>query len=1172
MQSKALAIGFYLTLSGSTTFLCPVQAQVNSYTNTAGGKWETPANWSLDLSPTNTQSIFITNAANKTVTIDSTTSSNFPSTMTVNSLTLSGSGVVNTLLLTNTGPTPPLQVLNALTIGSGGALLVSNSALVVDNVVGPASGNPNLVIGNNGQGSLTMNSGAIVTDDQIILGNFGGSTGTLTVNGNSVIESAGIFQGSGSAIVWINGGQIDSEIILGNLENSTEIAQLTISNGFVAGTISQEGGTLSIQGGSVSGQVSTLDTFLAFGSGRIETATFQYFENTDFDIGDGNHPATLELIENGSASASGGMIVVSNAFLTGCGTVDAAFVVNFGTITNDCQGGTLTFDCAVTNNARIVATNGATLVFNGPVINNGLINTLGGSVQFNSTITNSGSLLIAGTVSILPETVDFSYIPTGTIGQASFLVTNVGAMTVTGHVQSVVDPFAIVSGGGPFSLPPNNSMNVVVSFSPSSAGGSQENLLVDANGDIFATLLIGVGSVPPVADFDTETSTSGPAPLDVFFADTSTGTITNWFWSFGDGSSTNIDYGTNSFRFVLHTYVAPGTYPVSLIASGPLGVSTNIQAGLIDVTNGTANSYISSVSGKWEDGPNWSLGTPPNSTQSAISIANPVTKTVTIDGATSGGSPATMTISNLEISGSLAPILNTLLATNTLFLSNAGTNTPLNIIGNLSLDDQGAQLVVSNSSLQVGSGFQVGGTVTIQSGGVVMGTAPNIGVDGFHSPGAIWVVGGSLVVTGGTINVGGIAGIDTPDGQLTLSNGTVEAGGVSIPEGGLGASGTLTVAGGTMTLSGGLGVALTRSAIGAIFVTGGQLIVTNGDISLGVGGGSGTMMVSNATVQGQGMRMADFGDTFGASGFLEIDEAGTVSLSSNLTMVGQFHAEILLTGGQLVVTNAEPAGHVNIGLGGLEGATASVTVSNNATLMARSIFVGSQIATNFGVVGTLTVAGGTVQILAGTNGLVVGSGAGVTGSVEVNSGHLLFGNAPLVLGNAGSGSLTVSNGGMAVVGQALIGTVTNSFGSLAMSGGQMMVNSNMTVGSASSSTGTVAVMGGQLTATNGVIGVGNDGTSTNGVGMGSMLVSNAMVLANTMLLGSSTGGHGDLTILSNGLVSLIGSNALLVPNDVTIQGGELDIFNGTFGLWQRPCGYRDDRRRNGELHRGECRR
>lgn len=82
--------------------------------------------------------------------------------------------------------------------------------------------------------------------------------------------------------------------------------------------------------------------------------------------------------------------------------------------------------------------------------------------------------------------------------------------------------------------------------------------------------------MPPVADF-IGSPTTGTAPLAVTFDDNSTGSISNWFWDFGDSNTTNVT--TNA---VVHTYAA-GTYGVTLIASGPGGASTNTKAAYITV-------------------------------------------------------------------------------------------------------------------------------------------------------------------------------------------------------------------------------------------------------------------------------------------------------------------------------------------------------------------------------------------------------------------------------------------------------------------------------------------------------------------------------------------------------------------------------------------------------------
>ena len=81
--------------------------------------------------------------------------------------------------------------------------------------------------------------------------------------------------------------------------------------------------------------------------------------------------------------------------------------------------------------------------------------------------------------------------------------------------------------------------------------------------------------VTNVASF-TASPTNGVAPLTVTFTDTSTGSITNRFWNFGDGSTTNFTALTSP----THTYTA-GTYNVTLIVSGSGISSTNTKPNYI---------------------------------------------------------------------------------------------------------------------------------------------------------------------------------------------------------------------------------------------------------------------------------------------------------------------------------------------------------------------------------------------------------------------------------------------------------------------------------------------------------------------------------------------------------------------------------------------------------------
>lgn len=70
---------------------------------------------------------------------------------------------------------------------------------------------------------------------------------------------------------------------------------------------------------------------------------------------------------------------------------------------------------------------------------------------------------------------------------------------------------------------------------------------------------LGLGGVPPpppVAGFQID-ATAGPTPLDVRFADGSSGAPTSWWWSFGDGTG-------SSARSPTHRYASAGTYTVTL--------------------------------------------------------------------------------------------------------------------------------------------------------------------------------------------------------------------------------------------------------------------------------------------------------------------------------------------------------------------------------------------------------------------------------------------------------------------------------------------------------------------------------------------------------------------------------------------------------------------------------
>lgn len=73
---------------------------------------------------------------------------------------------------------------------------------------------------------------------------------------------------------------------------------------------------------------------------------------------------------------------------------------------------------------------------------------------------------------------------------------------------------------------------------------------------------------PPIAGF---TFSQASTSLKVTFTSTSTGRITSYRWTFGDGT-------TSVRENPVRTYAAPGTYSVKLVVTGPGGTSTRTRS------------------------------------------------------------------------------------------------------------------------------------------------------------------------------------------------------------------------------------------------------------------------------------------------------------------------------------------------------------------------------------------------------------------------------------------------------------------------------------------------------------------------------------------------------------------------------------------------------------------
>lgn len=104
----------------------------------------------------------------------------------------------------------------------------------------------------------------------------------------------------------------------------------------------------------------------------------------------------------------------------------------------------------------------------------------------------------------------------------------------------------------------------------------------NGNTDIY---MVTLGLEIPNADFSAS-PISGNTPLTVAFTDKSSGSPTEWKWSFGDGSALVTKYNPT------YTYTKPGTYTVKETVSNAAGKDTEIKTNYITVKNPTASAPV----------------------------------------------------------------------------------------------------------------------------------------------------------------------------------------------------------------------------------------------------------------------------------------------------------------------------------------------------------------------------------------------------------------------------------------------------------------------------------------------------------------------------------------------------------------------------------------------------
>ena len=481
---------------------------------------------------------------------------------------------------------------------------------------------------------------------------------------------------------------------------------------------------------------------------------------------------------------------------------------------------------------------------------NSVVFTSNGGVSTNA-VTGAG--LMPANLLVTPGSLNFGTVATGTTAQTSFVVTNSGGALLSG--TAVAGGAFAISSGSPYNVPGLGTTNVIINFTPMSVGSFTANVVFASNGGNSTNAVTGTGAAYSSALFGAS-PTSGAVPLSVTFTDNSTGTITNRFWDFGDGGTSNLILTT-----VAHTYSAIGTYTVRLVVSGPLGDNTNTQVNLIVAVN-PPQLLVTPASQNFGT---VVVGQTSNRFFSVIDTGGlALTGSATVAGvpySITAGSPFAVAPGQTQnVTVAFAPIAAGTFSTNLIVASNGGAST--NALTGVAVTP--AQLAVSPLSWNFGA-VTTGGvsytsfTATNSGGAPLSGTASvglpfavvtngSFSVAGFASTNVVvqfapattgtWTSNVVFTSTGGS-STNAVSGIGLTPGSIAVTPATLNFGALG--------TGTTAQASFVVTNSGGIAV-----SNGTAIVSGGPFSIVSGAAFSVSGLGSTNVVVQFAPVSAGG--------------------------------------------------------------------------------------------------------------------------------------------------------------------------------------------------------------------------------------------------------------------------------------------------------------------------------
>jgi hypothetical protein len=444
-----IAVILTLLLAG----VVPLQAQLNEYNdwvNTNGGKWEVGSNWSQGTPPgTNDAYDNIFTGTAITITIDATTSGNFPNTMTANYVLVDSSAVM--LELNNAGTTVPLHLLQDLEItgDNNSEVIVTNSALQVDGmlIVGDDSGEAAsfeldsgwaqigaISLGHGGYGFLNLNGGTLTVSGSMTLGLAPTDGGSLQMFGGTLIATNdSIDVGShGYAGFAMYGGSVQAQAF-----------QIGAPAAGAQGQLFVEGGTALVSSNILVG-----NNIVTNPCSVIVSSNSYYGTSGTLIVTNAAGTAYIDVVQNGSLTLNGGVLIVDNLILTNGGTftnesgtfelVPPLNIDNGGSVV--LAGSTNDFDGGVQLGSTTGGTGSLTLQSNSVMNVNSNLVIVSSSLTSTSSVTlNGGSLIMSNGI-----------VQVGPAGNGQFLITggnHVIQQLWLGNSNNLGSGFSHITGG-----------------------------------------------------------------------------------------------------------------------------------------------------------------------------------------------------------------------------------------------------------------------------------------------------------------------------------------------------------------------------------------------------------------------------------------------------------------------------------------------------------------------------------------------------------------------------------------------------------------------------------------------------------------------------------------------------------------------------------------------------